>query len=213
MLEKTVCNYSKFLREYIHGQLSEGCNNVYNRVVNEIGNDVRQDDLLLPICLSSNSAQQFKLKGQRGTIHAAVWLSRFGWTEHGNILQFCFSSDCEFVYGQIARRTRETIPDPCLSDRILTYLNNPRVQKALHANTTHLPYHWGFCAGSVLSHSRLSFSHDILNIGGWLKRNFCRPLEYQIDNLDMNLIPLIEHLIKEGIPILLFRFATLIFSF
>ncbi|KAJ9683624.1 hypothetical protein PVL29_019266 [Vitis rotundifolia] len=148
MLEKTVCNYSKFLREYIHGQSSEDCNNVFNRIFNEIGKDVGQDDLLLPICLSSNSAQQFKLKGQRGTIHAAI-----------------------------ARRTRETIPDPCLPDRIPTYLNNPQVQKALHANTTHLPYHWGFCAG---------------------------PLQYQTDNLDMNLIPLIEHLIEEGIPILLF---------
>lgn len=35
---------------------------------------------------------------------------------------------------------------------------------------------------------------------------FGRPLEYQDENLDTNLIPLIEDLIMAGIPIWLYRF-------
>ncbi|XP_059670294.1 serine carboxypeptidase-like 45 isoform X2 [Cornus florida] len=79
------------------------------------------------------------------------------------------------IHAMIARRGMAG--DPCLPDRILTYLNTPIVQKSLHANTTHLPSQWGFCLG---------------------------PLVYQKDNLDRNLTPLITDLLKEGIPILLF---------
>ncbi|KAF9604092.1 hypothetical protein IFM89_002767 [Coptis chinensis] len=41
----------------------------------------------------------------------------------------------------------KTSGDPCLTDRIFSYLNRPDVQKALHANTTILPYEWDFCDG------------------------------------------------------------------
>ncbi|RVW71661.1 hypothetical protein VitviT2T_022590 [Vitis vinifera] len=148
LLEKTVCNDSKYLREYYHGQLSKECKDVFNRVLDEISGDVEKGDLLMPKCLSSNSAQQFRLKGLQGKI-----------------------------YAEIDRRTRGTIPDPCLPDRIFTYLNNPQVQKALHANTTHLPYYWDFCSG---------------------------PLVYQVDNLDMDLLPLIAYLLEQNIRILLY---------
>ncbi|XVE83848.1 hypothetical protein DITRI_Ditri16bG0120600 [Diplodiscus trichospermus] len=146
-LEKTVCNDSKYLREYVHDKWSQGCNDVFNRVADEVGADVGLDDLLLPVCTSSSNAQQFRLKGKLGKIHAAV-----------------------------AKRAKKG--DPCLEGRIFTYLNKPEVQKALHANTTHLPFHWDFCLG---------------------------PLVYQEDNLDMNLIPLVSDLIKEGIPVLLYN--------
>ncbi|TXG59152.1 hypothetical protein EZV62_016981 [Acer yangbiense] len=148
-LEKTVCNNSKYLRELVHDQWSQGCNDVFNRVSDEVGDDIDSSDLLLPLCTlsSSSSTQQFKPKGLHGKIHE-----------------------------KMARRAAAA-GDPCLEDRIFTYLNNPQVQKALHANTTHLPFHWDFCSG---------------------------PLVYQEDNLDMNIIPVISNLIMEGIPILLF---------
>ncbi|KAA8548004.1 hypothetical protein F0562_004433 [Nyssa sinensis] len=72
MLEKTVCNDSKYLREYVHDQWSQGCNDVFNRVAEEISDDVERDDLLLPNCLSSSANQQFKPKGMHGKIHATV---------------------------------------------------------------------------------------------------------------------------------------------
>ncbi|XVF58199.1 hypothetical protein PTKIN_Ptkin07bG0044800 [Pterospermum kingtungense] len=146
-LEKTVCNDSKYWREYCHSGWSQGCNDVFNRVADEVGVDVELDDLLLPKCTSSSNAEQLKLKGRLGKIHATV-----------------------------AKRTM--MGDPCLQGRIFTYLNKPEVQRALHANTTHLPFHWDFCEG---------------------------PLVYQEDNMDMNLIPLVTDLIKEGIPVLLYN--------
>ena len=69
-LEKTVCNDSKYLREYYHDKWSHGCNDVFNRVADEVGVDVKLDDLLLPKCTSSNNAEQFK--GKLGKMHAAV---------------------------------------------------------------------------------------------------------------------------------------------
>lgn len=75
MLEKTVCNDSKYLREYVHDQWSQGCNDVFNRVSDEISEDVATDDLLLPKCLSSTSAEQFRIKGKHaGKTHAAVYM-------------------------------------------------------------------------------------------------------------------------------------------
>ncbi|XWS30290.1 hypothetical protein CRYUN_Cryun24cG0104100 [Craigia yunnanensis] len=146
-LEKTVCNDSKYLREIAHGQWSQGCNDVFNRVADEVGVDVGLNDLLLPICTSSSNAEQFRIKGNLGKMHASV-----------------------------VKRAKKG--DPCLDGRIFTYLNKPEVQKALHANTTHLPFHWDFCEG---------------------------PLFYQEENLDMNLIPLVSDLIKEGIHVLLYN--------
>ncbi|KAL3625765.1 hypothetical protein CASFOL_030294 [Castilleja foliolosa] len=35
--------------------------------------------------------------------------------------------------------------DPCSDYYVLTYLNKPEVQKALHANITNIPYAWQFC--------------------------------------------------------------------
>lgn len=58
----------------------------------------------------------------------------------------------------MARRGAST-GDPCIYGRIFTYLNKPKVQKALHANTTHLPFHWDFCDG--FETKLLSVSHLI----------------------------------------------------
>ncbi|XP_012440153.1 serine carboxypeptidase-like 46 [Gossypium raimondii] len=141
-LEKTVCNDSKYMREYVHSQWSQGCNDVFNRVADEVSLDVGFDDLLLPVCTSSRNVEQFKVRS---------------------------------IYSAVGKREKKG--DPCLTGRIFTYLNKPEVQKALHANTTHLPFHWDFCLG---------------------------PLVYQEENIDMNLIPLVSSLIKKGIPVLLY---------
>nr|GMD95895.1 serine carboxypeptidase-like 45 [Ipomoea batatas] len=70
------------------------------------------------------------------------------------------------------------IGDPCLADRIIAYINKPEVQKALHANTTALPYLWDLCSG---------------------------PIKYQMDNLAINIIPTLSAFLKkEHIPILLY---------
>lgn len=74
-LEKTVCNDSTYLREYCHSQWSQGCNDVFNRVEDEIGDDVELDDLILPKCTSLSKAEQFRLKGKLGKIHATVCLN------------------------------------------------------------------------------------------------------------------------------------------
>ncbi|KDP45484.1 hypothetical protein JCGZ_09733 [Jatropha curcas] len=72
MLDKTVCNDSKNIREYVHDLRSQGCNDVFNRVADEIGDDVARVDLLSPICLSTTSMEQFKPKGKHWKIHATI---------------------------------------------------------------------------------------------------------------------------------------------
>ncbi|KAI3776957.1 hypothetical protein L1987_46749 [Smallanthus sonchifolius] len=72
MLEKTVCNDSKYLREYIHSGWSQGCNDVFNRVENEVSDDVQLDDLLLPKCLSTSSSQQFRSRRLHSKAHSSV---------------------------------------------------------------------------------------------------------------------------------------------
>ncbi|KAM4132870.1 hypothetical protein ACJW30_01G284900 [Castanea mollissima] len=144
-ITNSVCNDLEHLHEDIHGILSQGCKDVFNRASNEFSSDVAHDDLL-PNCLSSSLVEQFRPKGKHEKIHAML-------------------------------ASRGTRGDPCLDGRVFTYLNKPQVQKTMHANITHLPSHWNFCI---------------------------RPLEYQEDNLDMNLIPLISDLIEAGIPIVLY---------
>ncbi|KAM7278159.1 hypothetical protein ACFE04_005293 [Oxalis oulophora] len=149
MLEKTVCNDSNYVREHAHGEVSSGCNEVFDRVHTEVSSDVDSDNILSLQCLmsTSSSVQQLRTKGKHEKIHEMI--ARMGMNG-----------------------------DPCLADRIFTYLSTPQVQKALHANTTRLSFDWNFCGGG--------------------------PLMYQDDNLDMNLIPLVADLIKEGISVLLY---------
>ncbi|KAL3720165.1 hypothetical protein ACJRO7_005054 [Eucalyptus globulus] len=136
-LERTVCNNSKYMREYLYDQYSDECNCVLNISVNtEVGKDVQFDNLLLRKCplSSSSNSEQFDIA--------------------------------------IARRGLGVTGDPCLQGRIFAYLNKPKVQRAIHANTTHLPFNWDFCQG---------------------------PLLYQEDNLDMNLIPLVGIKIQKSL--------------
>lgn len=76
MLEKTVCNDSRYLHEFFRDEWSQGCNDVFNRVEDEVGDDIDRSDLLLPLCTSSTSVQQFKPMGKHGKVHAAVTPTR-----------------------------------------------------------------------------------------------------------------------------------------
>ncbi|KAK3410096.1 hypothetical protein EUGRSUZ_J02128 [Eucalyptus grandis] len=126
-LERTVCNNSKYMREYLYDQYSDECNCVLNiRVNTEVGKDVQFDNLLLRDCpLSSSSNSEQRGLGVTG--------------------------------------------DPCLQGRIFAYLNKPEVQRAIHANTTHLPFNWDFCQGDLklVTFSKYGPWYDKKQVGGW----------------------------------------------
>ncbi|KAI3893484.1 hypothetical protein MKX03_022812 [Papaver bracteatum] len=194
-LLKTVCNDSRFVREHLYGIRTQGCKDVFNIVGDEIGVDIDRNDLLLPQCLSSPSlssvrcvsSEQFKSKGMLAAIHATVCVTLVPIFTTPCSIQDCFTlyyiglalqkyeHACLRVLKKLDRSGN--IGDPCLADRISSYLNKPQVQEALHASTTHLSSSWDFCSG---------------------------PLVYQQDNLDMNLIPLVSNLIRDGIPVMLY---------
>ncbi|KAH7521191.1 hypothetical protein FEM48_Zijuj07G0007200 [Ziziphus jujuba var. spinosa] len=67
--------------------------------------------------------------------------------------------------------------DPCASDYTSTYLNRPHVQKALHANVTHIPYRWSHCNDNITfwKDAPLSMLPVLrkliaggLRVGGWI---------------------------------------------
>ena len=156
-LHRTVCDFARYYREFAHGNLSKECNDTIGTINKELGTDPA--NLLWTRCLSSsistnstNNLDQFFSKGILATIH-------------------------EKLAGRAGRSG-----DPCLGDYIYAYILNPQVQKALHANTTHLPFKWFFCTGPQ---------------GGG-------PLVYQEDNQLMNLIPMVSDLIRDGIALMLF---------
>ncbi|KAI3928694.1 hypothetical protein MKW98_024295 [Papaver atlanticum] len=157
-LLKTVCNDSRFVREHVHGIRTQGCKDVFNIVGDEIGVDIDRNDLLLPQCLSLPS-----LSSARSV----------------NSEQFKPNGMLAAIHASLDRSGNTG--DPCLADRIFSYINKPQVQEALHASTTHLTSSWDFCSG---------------------------PLVYQQDNLDMNLIPLVSNLIRDGIPVMLYRLVV-----
>ncbi|OMO58711.1 Peptidase S10, serine carboxypeptidase, partial [Corchorus capsularis] len=148
-MQKTVCNESRYLKESLHHNLSTECINVFNKQDEEMGSYTDPGDLISPICLSPNSLVQTVYQGALNLIH-----------------------------DKLAMKPAAVANDPCLGDRIHQYLNTPKVQRALHANTTHLPSVWEFCGGH---------------------------LAYQRENIGINVIPLLSKLLKRRLPILLFN--------
>ncbi|KAL8130569.1 hypothetical protein V2J09_019724 [Rumex salicifolius] len=67
--------------------------------------------------------------------------------------------------------------DVCMTSERHFYLNLPEVQKALHANRTGLPYSWSMCS------------------------NF---LDYNYNDGDINILPLLQRIIQNHIPIWIF---------
>ncbi|CAA0807557.1 Serine carboxypeptidase-like 40 [Striga hermonthica] len=58
------------------------------------------------------------------------------------------------IYAPLCRSPRQFSSqisnfDPCTYDYVVEYLNNPYVQKALHANTTHISGPWDFCSDQI----------------------------------------------------------------
>ncbi|KAG8498886.1 hypothetical protein CXB51_005341 [Gossypium anomalum] len=109
LLSKTVCNASRHLKESIHQNLSKECIHVLNKLEEEMGSYTDPGDLILPICLSPTLLGQTFYQGTHNWLH---------WK------QLAMSS--------------AVATDPCRVDEIRQYLNTPKVQEALHANTTHL---------------------------------------------------------------------------
>ncbi|CAA0807555.1 Serine carboxypeptidase-like 25 [Striga hermonthica] len=66
--------------------------------------------------------------------------------EHGNI-------DPSNIYASLCGSSGQFSSisdfDPCTDDYVAKYLNNPNVQKALHANTTHIHRPWMGCNGDT----------------------------------------------------------------
>ncbi|GAQ88391.1 serine carboxypeptidase [Klebsormidium nitens] len=67
--------------------------------------------------------------------------------------------------------------DPCIDDEVAIYLNRPEVQKAIHANVTHLPYAWTGCTEAI---------------------------EYSRKDLLTSVLPVYRRLLKDGLRMLIF---------
>ncbi|XP_048134977.1 serine carboxypeptidase-like 45 [Rhodamnia argentea] len=107
-LKEMACNDSRYLMERIHHKISMECAEVFEKQVEEMGNFPDPGDVLKPYCFSGTAAT----------------------------MQSPSSSAWDAYHAKLARRM--VLTDPCLRDSIFSYLNKPRVQKALHANTTKL---------------------------------------------------------------------------
>ncbi|MBA0648492.1 hypothetical protein Goklo_016198 [Gossypium klotzschianum] len=108
LLSKTVCNASRHLKESIHQNLSKECIHVLNKLEEAMGSYTDPGDLILPICLSPTLLGQTFYRGTHNRLHWKLAMSS------------------------------AVATDPCRGDEIRQYLNTPKVQEALHANTTHL---------------------------------------------------------------------------
>lgn len=91
-------------------------------------------------------------------------------TEVGNFINF-YDLQLDVCYASIAEqeiRLNKQVHnfslgvDVCMDSEIEFYLNLPEVQKALHANTTHLTYNWTLCShSSSLNYSNSDQSIDM----------------------------------------------------
>ncbi|KAA3483886.1 serine carboxypeptidase-like 45 isoform X4 [Gossypium australe] len=138
LLSKTVCNASRHLKESIHQNLSKECIHVINKLEEEMGSYTDPGDLILPICLSPTLLGQTFYQGTHNRLHWKLAMSS------------------------------AVATDPCRVDEIRQYLNTPKVQEALHANTTHLSSIWEFYGGH-LSYQRESIGINIILLSKLLK--------------------------------------------
>ncbi|CAH9100417.1 unnamed protein product [Cuscuta europaea] len=72
-------------------------------------------------------------------------------TEMGSLDFYSIYSPLCFDSKSSRKVKRNVGYDPCESDYVYSYLNLPAVQKALHANTTKLPYTWELCSDLIRS--------------------------------------------------------------
>ncbi|PNT63944.1 hypothetical protein BRADI_4g22556v3, partial [Brachypodium distachyon] len=71
--------------------------------------------------------------------------------------------------------------DVCMTYERFFYFNLPEVQHALHANRTHLPYGWSMCS-------------DVLDYSG--------------KDGNINILPLLQRIVEQKIPVWVFRYVT-----
>ncbi|CAL0306345.1 unnamed protein product [Lupinus luteus] len=94
------------------------------------------------------------------------------------ILDVCYPSivEQELRLKKVATKISIGV-DVCMSHERRFYLNNPKVQKALHANRTNLPYPWSMCSG-------------VLN--------------YNDDDPNINILPILKRIVQNHIPVWVF---------
>ncbi|MBA0787363.1 hypothetical protein Gotri_027623 [Gossypium trilobum] len=100
--------FLRHLKESIHQNLSKECIHVLNKLEEEMGSYTDPGDLTLPVCLSPTLLGQTFYQGTHNRLHWKLAMSS------------------------------AVATDPCRGDEIRQYLNTPKVQEALYANTTHL---------------------------------------------------------------------------
>jgi len=127
------------------------CDKFIDAANNELGN-INIYDIYVDICVSASAKAE--------TRHFAKQLRR---TRHGGL--------------STRPLLKEDSYDPCVDDEVETYLNRPEVQKALHANTTNLPWRWADCSDVV---------------------------DYSYEDLLSSILPLYHTLLDSGIEILVF---------
>ncbi|KAF8377120.1 hypothetical protein HHK36_030493 [Tetracentron sinense] len=94
------------------------------------------------------------------------------------ILDVCYPSivEQELRLRKLATKISVGV-DVCMTSERRFYLNLPKVQQALHANRTHLPYSWSMCS-------------DVLN--------------YSNTDGNINILPLLKRIIQHRIPVWVF---------
>ncbi|KAK6245296.1 hypothetical protein SCA6_008386 [Theobroma cacao] len=89
--------------------------------------------------------------------------------------------------------------DPCSENYVHSYLNNPEVQRALHANVTALPYLWESCRHGPISLS-LFPSWGICVVIGEVNRHW--------KDKPLTVLPIIKELMESGIRVWIYSGDT-----
>ncbi|XP_042423171.1 serine carboxypeptidase II-3-like [Zingiber officinale] len=148
-----------------------------DRAVDEasrVFDEVNIYNIYAPLCFSSGVTPTPKLPSIC-LLQASLYLSSFSWYFQSQFRSID-STWIWFVAKLIVKNHRtnrfDLIEnfDPCTSNYVEAYLNNPAVQKALHANVTKLNYTWSGCSQVIPSWSdqpstMLPIIHELLSNG------------------------------------------------
>ncbi|CAN8242467.1 unnamed protein product [Cochlearia groenlandica] len=131
--------------------VSEACNAALNKAEQIVSEYVNSYDVILDVCYPSIVEQELRLK-QMVSLLLRYFFSLF--FPEGLLIFSCDGF----------KATKMSIGvDVCMSYERRFYLNLPEVQRALHANRTHLPYTWSMCS-NLLNYSEVDGNIDMLPI-------------------------------------------------